>query len=431
MKIVRSSSRGFPRIFNRIRKRGDFEDAGINKAVAQIISDVVRNGDAAVFRYARKFDEADLDKKTCEVSLKEKRQALKLMSDSEMGLLSAAAERIEAFHRKQVSETWRYSDEPGVELGQIVKPLLRVGIYCPGGLASYPSSILMTAIPAKVAGVREVVVTTPAKNGVIAPIIIAAAHVAGVDRIFKAGGAHAVAALAYGTQSFPMVDKIVGPGNAYVAAAKKMVFGQVGIDMIAGPSEICVIADKSADPAMIAADLLSQAEHDRMASAILLTPDEDMAAQAGQHLKIRLAGLSRKSIAGRSVREFGLIVITRSLSEAAEIANSLAPEHLELMVADPERLLPKIENAGAIFMGRYTPEAIGDYLAGPSHVLPTGGSARFSSPLGVYDFVKRTSLVSFSRSALRSHAARAVSFANLEGLEAHAMSVQARFTKKS
>lgn len=431
MKIVRSSDRGFPRIFDRIRKRGDFEDAGINKAVSQIISDVARNGDAAVFRYARKFDGADLDKQTCEVSLQEKRQALKLVSDGEMELLSATAKRIEVFHKKQVSETWRYSEEPGIELGQIVKPLLRVGIYCPGGLASYPSSVLMTAIPAKVAGVREVVVATPAKNGVIAPIIIAAAHVAGVDRIFKIGGAHAVAALAYGTESFPRVDKIVGPGNAFVAAAKKMVFGQVGIDMIAGPSEICIIADKSANPAMIAADLLSQAEHDRMASAILLTPDEDLAAQAKEQLKARIARLSRKSIAGGSIRDFGLIVITRSLFEAAEIANTLAPEHLELMVASPEKLLPKIENAGAIFMGRYTPEAIGDYLAGPSHVLPTGGSARFSSPLGVYDFVKRTSLVSFSRGALKSHAASAVGFASLEGLEAHAMSVQSRFAKKS
>jgi histidinol dehydrogenase len=288
----------------------------------------------------------------------------------------------------------------------------------------------MTAVPAKVAGVQEIILTTPAKQGKITPIIIAAAHLAGVDRIYKIGGAQAVAALAYGTESVPKVDKIVGPGNAFVTAAKKMVFGQVGIDMIAGPSEICVIADRSADPEMIAADLLSQAEHDQLASAVLLTPDEDIAMQTGQQVKIRLAQLSRKIIAGKSIKEFGLIVITRSLDEAVEIAGIFSPEHLELMVSRPESLINKIENAGAIFAGRFTPEAIGDYLAGPSHVLPTGGSARFSSPLGVYDFVKSKSQISFSKSALKSHASKAVSFANLEGLEAHAKSVQSRFTKK-
>lgn len=430
MRIIRSSSKNFPRIFERIRKRGDFEDTGVNKAVAEIISDVVRNGDAAVFKYCRKFDGARLDKQTCEVSRKERQEALKLVPGGDLELLSGAAKRIEAFHKKQVSESWRYSEDPGIELGQIVKPLQRVGIYCPGGLASYPSSVLMTAVPAKVAGVKEVILTTPARKGEIAPIIIAAAHVAGVDRIFKIGGAQAVAALAYGTESIPRVDKIVGPGNAFVAAAKKMVFGQVGIDMIAGPSEICVIADKSADPAMIAADLLSQAEHDQMASAVLLTPEELIAGQTAQQLKIRLARLSRKSIAGKSIKDFGLIVVTQSLDEAVEIAGIFSPEHLELMVAHPEKLIPKVENAGAIFMGRFTPEAIGDYLAGPSHVLPTGGSARFSSPLGVYDFVKRTSLISFSKSALKSHGPGAISLANLEGLEAHAQSVQSRFTKK-
>lgn len=430
MKIIRSTSASFSRIFAKIRKRGDIEDPGISKAVSRILADVKRNGDTAVFKYSRKFDNSKLDSRTCEVSRGERQQALNLVPAGDLELLSAAAKRIEDFHKKQLSGTWRHSAEPGIELGQIIKPLRKVGIYCPGGLASYPSSVLMTAVPAKVAGVTEIILTTPAKEGKIAPIIIAAAHVAQVDRIFKIGGAQAIAALAYGTQSVPRVDKIVGPGNAYVATAKKMVFGQVGIDMIAGPSEICVIADKSADPDMIAADLLSQAEHDALASAVLLTPDEQLAEQTGLQVKARLKQLSRKAIAGQSMNDFGLIVITRSLDEAAEIAAVFSPEHLELMVSKPENLLPKIENAGAVFMGHFTPEAIGDYLAGPSHVLPTGGSARFSSPLGAYDFVKRTSLISFSKSALQRYAAKAAGFANMEGLEAHAKSVEARFTKK-
>ncbi len=430
MRIVRSSDGNFHRLLNKILKRGDFEDTGVGKTVARIISDVARNGDAAVFKYTRKLDGVELTSQTCEVSRKEKQEYLKAVPADDLDLLSAAAKRIEAFHQKQVSGPWRYSEERGIILGQLVRPLQRVGIYCPGGLASYPSTVLMTAIPAKVAGVNDVILTTPARKGKIAPIIIAAAHISGVGRIFKIGGAQAVAALAYGTQSVPRVDKIVGPGNAFVAVAKKMVFGQVGIDMIAGPSEVCIIADESAEPEMIAADLLSQAEHDRMASAVLLTPDESIAEQTARQLKLRLARLSRKSIAAKSIRDFGLTAITRSLEEAVEIAEMISPEHLELMVARPEKLIPRIENAGAIFSGRFTPEAIGDYLAGPSHVLPTGGSARFSSPLGVYDFVKRTSLISFSRTALKKHASGAVKLATLEGLEAHALSVQARFTKK-
>jgi len=430
MKTIKSIDKSFPRVFKRIKGRGDIENPDISNSVRAILNDVMQNGDAAVFKYSLKFDNAKLDKINFEVTRNEKDEALKLVSAGDLDLLSGAAKRIRTFHNKQFSESWRYSDEPGIELGQIVRPLKRVGIYCPGGLASYPSSVLMTAVPARVAGVEEIILTTPAKQGKIAPIIIAAAHIAGVDRIFKLGGAQAIAALAYGTESVPKVDKIVGPGNAYVAAAKKMVFGQVGIDMIAGPSEICIIADKSADPDMIAADLLSQAEHDQLASAVLLTPDEDLATQTGQQVKIRLAQLSRKSIASKSIKDFGLIVITRSLDEAAEIASAFSPEHLELMVSKPESLIPKIENAGAIFAGRFTPEAIGDYLAGPSHVLPTGGSARFSSPLGVYDFVKRTSLISFSKNALKNYSGRAVTFANLEGLEAHAKSVESRFTKK-
>lgn len=430
MKIINSSDKDFPIIFEKIRKRGEIEGTEISKAVKDILSSVLKKGDGAVFKYALKFDSTELDKNNVELSRKEKDQALRLVSPGELKLLSRAAKRIETFHKKQVSRTWRFSAEPGIELGQIVRPLRKVGIYCPGGLAAYPSSVLMTAVPAKVAGVEQLVLTTPARQGRISPVIVAAAHISGVDRIFKIGGAQAIAALAYGTESIPKVDKIVGPGNAFVAAAKKMVFGQVGIDMIAGPSEICVIADKSADPDMIAADLLSQAEHDQLASAVLLTPDKEIAMKTAHQVKIRLAKLSRRSIAGGAIRKFGLIVITQSVDEAAEIASTFAPEHLELMVSRPDALIPKIDNAGAIFAGRFTPEAIGDYLAGPSHVLPTGGSARFSSPLGVYDFIKRTSLICFSQSALKRHATTAVSFARLEGLEAHAKSVESRFTKK-
>jgi histidinol dehydrogenase len=289
----------------------------------------------------------------------------------------------------------------------------------------------MSAIPAKVAGVPEVVLVTPARQGRIDPMIAAAARISGVDRIFRIGGAQAIAALAYGTETVPRVDKIVGPGNVYVAVAKKMVFGQVGIDMIAGPSEICIIADNSADPSMIAADLLSQAEHDRMASAVLLTPDEDIARLSRKSLETRLKGLSRGAIARESIRDYGLIVVTADMKEAVQIANEFAPEHLELMVSRPGALIGKIKNAGAVFAGNFTPEAIGDYLAGPSHVLPTGGSARFSSPLGVYDFEKRMSLVSFSRSGLKKYSRAAEMFATLEGLDAHCESVRARFVKKS
>lgn len=431
MRLISSKDRDFAAIFKAVRMRGRTADPGINKTVASIIADVAENGDTALFKYTKKFDGFTPTPQTLEVTGKEKRELARQVPANVLDLFALAAKRIEAFHERQASGSWSYSDEDGVKLGQIVRPLGRVGVYCPGGLAFYPSSVLMSAIPAKVAGVPEVVLVTPARQGRIDPMIAAAAGISGVDRIFRIGGAQAIAALAYGTETVPRVDKIVGPGNVYVAVAKKMVFGQVGIDMIAGPSEICIIADKSADPSMIAADLLSQAEHDRMASAVLLTPDKDIARLSRKTLETRLKGLSRGAIARESIRDYGLIVVTADMKEAVQIANEFAPEHLELMVSRPGALIGKIKNAGAVFAGNFTPEAIGDYLAGPSHVLPTGGSARFSSPLGVYDFEKRMSLVSFSRSGLKKYSGAAEMFATLEGLDAHCESVRARFAKKS
>lgn len=317
-------------------------------------------------------------------------------------------------------------DEPDVEIGQMISPLKRIGIYAPGGLAPYPSTVLMAAVPARIAGVQEVVLVTPGRNGVIHPLILSAARMSGVNRIFQIGGAQAVAALAFGTVSVPRVDKIVGPGNIYVAMAKKFVFGSVGIDMIAGPSEIVVIADETANPDCVAADLLSQAEHDAMASAILLTPSPALAGQTALSVEAQCAQLPRSMIATQSLADYGAVIVTGTLEEAADIANDIAPEHLELMVSDPKALLGRVRNAGAVFLGHHTPEAVGDYLAGSNHILPTGGTARFASPLGVYDFVKRTSIVSFAEPALRRYGDMIAAFAAAEGLDAHARSITIR-----
>jgi len=313
-----------------------------------------------------------------------------------------------------------------VELGQRILPLARVGIYAPGGLACYPSTVLMTAIPARIAGVGEIILVTPSRDGRLHPLIAAAAALGGVNRIFKIGGAQAIAALAFGTATVPRVDKIVGPGNAYVAAAKKMVFGRVAIDMIAGPSEVLIIADGTGEAAWAAVDLLAQAEHDETASAVILTPDEAFVMAVAGEVDRRLADLPRKEIASRALDAFGAAVVTRDLAEAVALANRFAPEHLELMVQNPRDLLAEIKNAGAIFLGMHAPEALGDYMAGPSHVLPTGGTARFASPLGVYDFVKRTSILSFSREALRRYGTETVHFAEMEGLGGHGNSVRLR-----
>ena len=429
MKIVRTADKSFEREFKRIVNRGKSFDPVFEKKVFAILRDVEKRGDRALFAYTKRFDGVAFTSKTVEVSPLEIRKTLCNVTKQERTILKLAAKRIERYHKRQRIESWSYREE-GVELGQKIVPLNRVGIYTPGGLASYPSTVLMAAIPARIAGVREIVMTTPVGRGGINPIIVVAAQIAGVDRIFKVGGAQAIAALAYGTDTIPAVDKIVGPGNAWVATAKKLVFGRTGIDMIAGPSEILVIADQTAEPAVAAADLLSQAEHDALASAILLTPDEDIAKRVSDEVKEQLKLLSRGSIAVKAIRDYGLIVVTQDLAEAVEVANRFAPEHLELLVKNPRALLAGIRNAGAVFLGPCTPEALGDYLAGPNHILPTGGTARFSSPLGVYDFVKRISVLNFDGKALSKYGKPAAEFAAMEGLDAHGKSILARLRAK-
>ena len=426
MKIIRTSDTDFEPYFQKIRERGRVFDPELWASVGRIVEEVALRGDEALFTYTAKWDGHAVTAATVEASSEERKEAATRIDPEDLAILRLAARRIERFHERQRQEGWSVTDEEGVELGQSILPLARVGIYAPGGLAAYPSTVLMTAIPARIAGVGEIILVTPSRDGELQPMIAAAAELGGVTRIFKVGGAQAIAALAYGTASIPRVDKIVGPGNAYVAAAKKMVFGRVAIDMIAGPSEVLIIADGTGDAAFAAADLLAQAEHDETASAVLLTPDAAFAEAVAAEVTRQLENLSRKGIASRSLAAFGAAVVTRDLSEAVALANRFAPEHLELMVQNPRQLLPEIKNAGAVFLGMYTPEALGDYIAGPNHVLPTGGTARFASPLGVYDFVKRTSILSFTREALLRYGAQTARFTELEGLDGHGKSVRLR-----
>lgn len=430
MKIIFTSEKIFEETLQRITQRGRVFEEAIWTAVKTIVNDVALRGNAALFEYTQKFDQCDLRTDGIEVSGRELDQAISKVTPKDMDILALAAGRIEAFHRKQEVTSWISSDENGIELGQRVLPLERIGIYAPGGLAVYPSTVLMAAIPAKIAGVAEIILVSPAKQGGLNPLIAAAAKLSGVTRIFKIGGAQAIAALAYGTESVPKVDKIVGPGNAYVTAAKKMVYGIVAIDMIAGPSEVLIIADGTADASFAAADLIAQAEHDEMASAILLTPDEKFARQVISEVNAQLVLLPKKSIAVSALESFGAVIVTKDFDEAVTIANRFAPEHLELLVDQPKHLLDRIRHAGAAFLGNFTPEAIGDYMAGPNHILPTGGTARFSSPLGVYDFVKRTSIVSFSEAALGTYGRQAERFAGMEGLEGHGHSISIRLSGK-
>ena len=430
MKIIFTSEKIFEETLQRITQRGRVFEEAIWTAVKTIVNDVALRGNAALFEYTQKFDQCDLRTNGIEVSGRELDQAISKVTPKDMDILALAAGRIEAFHRKQEVTSWISSDENGIELGQRVLPLERIGIYAPGGLAVYPSTVLMAAIPAKIAGVAEIILVSPAKQGGLNPLIAAAAKLSGVTRIFKIGGAQAIAALAYGTKSVPKVDKIVGPGNAYVTAAKKMVYGIVAIDMIAGPSEVLIIADGTADASFAAADLIAQAEHDEMASAILLTPDEKFARQVISEINAQLVLLPKKSIAVSALESFGAVIVTKDFDEAVTIANRFAPEHLELLVDQPKHLLDRIRHAGAAFLGNFTPEAIGDYMAGPNHILPTGGTARFSSPLGVYDFVKRTSIVSFSEAALGTYGRQAARFAGMEGLEGHGHSISIRLSGK-
>ncbi|MBQ7948705.1 MAG: histidinol dehydrogenase [Clostridia bacterium] len=399
--------------------------ASVEGVVAEIIAEVIKNKDAALKAYAQKFDGVTLD--ALEVTQAEIDAAYEKADKAFVTVLEEAAANIRQFHTKQVREGFEIQREDGVIIGQKVTPIEKVGLYVPGGTAAYPSTVLMDAIPAKIAGCKEIVmVTPPAKDGSVNPDILTAAKVAGVTRIFKVGGAQAVAALAYGTESVPKVDKIVGPGNAYVAEAKKQVFGKVSIDMIAGPSEILVLADDTNDPAHVAADLLSQAEHDKMASAVLVTDSADFAEKVSQELERQIPLLPRREIARKSIDDNGKIIVADDLMQAIDIANEIAPEHLELCVDNPFDYLDKIQHAGSIFMGKYCPEALGDYFAGPNHTLPTSGTAKFSSPLSVDDFVKKTQYSYYTETALDKVADKVAMFANKEGLQAHARSATAR-----
>jgi len=425
MNIKRLSTKqtGFNAELDKLLAFEETADEKLEATVAGILADVRKRGDAAVLEYTKRFDRLTLQHAAAmELSRAELRAAFDGLPVEQCNALEQAAQRVTDYHKKQVQTSWSYTDDDGTLLGQQVTPLDRVGLYVPGGKAAYPSSVLMNALPAKVAGVSELVMVVPTPDGVKNPLVLAAAYLAGVDRVFTIGGAQAVAALAYGTATIPKVDKIVGPGNAYVAAAKRRVFGVCGIDMIAGPSEILVICDGQTDPDWIAMDLFSQAEHDELAQAILLSPDAKFIEAVAQSADRLLEQMPRRDIIRTALELRGALIHVADLDEACVISNRIAPEHLELSVADPQAWLPKLKHAGAIFLGRYTSEAIGDYCAGPNHVLPTSGTARFSSPLGVYDFQKRSSLIQVSSQGAQKLGDIASVLAFGEGLQAHAQS---------
>lgn len=407
-----------------IFKRDEEKETGISETVSKILKDVRENGDSALKKYAMKFDGAAPEK--LEAGKEELEEAVSHADEEFLHILEKAAAHIRAFHEKQKRTDFVVTERNGVVLGQKVMALDKVGLYVPGGTASYPSTVLMDCIPAKIAGVKEVIMVTPAKDGKLNPDVAAAAKVAGVDRVFKIGGAQAVAALAYGTESVPRVDKIVGPGNAFVAEAKRQVFGKVSIDMIAGPSEILVIADGKSNPVIVAADMLSQAEHDKMASAVLVTDSRELAEKVAAELERQIPLLPRAEIARASIDNFGKIIIADSIEQAIEASNEIAPEHLEVCLDDPFKYLASIRHAGSVFLGRNAPEALGDYFAGPNHTLPTSGTARFSSPLSVDDFVKKSSFTYYTAEALAEEAGEIAKFARREGLEAHARSALIR-----
>ena len=422
-----ASANGFAAEFDLLIAFEAAQDAAVDAAVAGIVADVRARGDAALLEYTARFDRVQA---SCVADLaipaQAMRRAYENLPDEQRDALTIAASRVRAYHERQKGASWSYREADGTELGQRVTPLDRVGLYVPGGKAAYPSSVLMNAIPAQVAGVREIVMVVPTPDGVRNPLVLAAAHLAGVTQAWTIGGAQAIAALAYGTASVPAVDKICGPGNAYVAAAKRRVFGAVGIDMVAGASEILVIADASANPRWVAIDLFSQAEHDEMAQAILLSPDAALLDAVEAEARAWLATMPRAPIIAAAFARRGALVKVRDLDEACALANRVAPEHLELAVADPDALLPRIRHAGAIFLGHFASEPLGDYCAGPNHVLPTGRTARFSSPLGVYDFEKRSRVLRISAEGARSLGIVAATLAHGEGLTAHARSAEAR-----
>ena len=405
-------------------------DADVDAVVAAILDDVRRDGDAALIRYSKKFDGLDLTPATLRVGEAEIETALRACPADALAALQLAAGRIEDFHRRQLPQDIDYTDRDGIRLGLRWTAIAAAGLYVPGGTAAYPSSVLMNALPARVAGVPRVAMCVPSPRGTLNPLVLAAARLAGVTEIYRVGGAQAVGALAYGTATIAAVDKIVGPGNAYVAAAKRRVFGTVGIDTIAGPSEILVVADRFNDPSWIAADLLSQAEHDPAAQAILITDDAAFAAVVIEAVEGHLKTLPRAAIARQSWKDFGVVITVGALADAVPLIDRIAPEHLELAVADPDALAARVRNAGAIFLGRYAPEALGDYVAGPNHVLPTGRSARFASGLGVLDFMKRTSLIGCDVDGFAALAPAAETLARAEGLDAHALSLAVRTNRK-
>lgn len=408
-----------------IKQRTEAVKSDVYKIVDDILKDVRDRGDEAVTQYTKSFDKVELF--NFEVTVKEKEEALAIVDDEFMEAMNLAKDNIWDYHEKQKQKSWMVTKEDGVIMGQNVRALERVGIYVPGGTAAYPSTVLMNAIPAKVAGVKEIImVTPPTKDGKVNPFILAAAKIAGVDKIYKIGGAQAIGALAFGTKSIPKVDKIVGPGNIYVALAKKNVFGYVDIDMIAGPSEILVISDHDGDASYIAADLMSQAEHDILASSILITTSIELAQKVKCQLEIQVEALSRKEIIKKSLKDYGCILVVNSISKAIELANLIAPEHLELMCKDPFELLGEIKNAGSIFLGQYSPEPLGDYMAGPNHVLPTSGTARFFSPLSVDNFIKKSSFLYYTEKALDKVSAKIIRIADTEGLTAHSNSIKVR-----
>jgi histidinol dehydrogenase len=426
MKIVELRRNDSEKHLRGLRTSVSVSDPELESVVRKIVDDVKRGGDRALFKYSKKFDRVELNKRKVKVTEREIEKAHEQVSKELISDLTSAARRIREFHRYKMPESNLYRDNLGNELGWLIRPIEKAGLYVPGGKAAYPSTVLMTAIPAKVAGVEEVTLVTPAPGGNISPAVLVAARIAGVDSIYKVGGAQAVAALAYGTESVPKVDKIVGPGNIYVTIAKKLVFGEVDIDMIAGPSEVLIIADGSAPAAWVAADLLAQAEHDEMAVPILVTDSQKYAKEVKKEVSAQLKALKRKDIAGESVKKQGRIFVVKSIDMAAQVANMLAPEHLELCVKKPKSLLKKIKHAGAIFLGSMSTEAFGDYIAGPSHVLPTGGAARFSSPLSVYDFLRMPSVISISKRGFSDLSGSVMNLAYSEELEAHALSVKIR-----
>ncbi len=430
MLILNTKSSNFQEEFAKILNRSELDIEQVTPIVSNIINEIKAKGDAAVIEHIAKFDRWNPksgDDLLVDPSIMQK--AYENLDEKLKAALHLAYDRIKAYHEKQMPKSWIDFEKDGTILGQKVTPVARAGLYIPGGKAAYPSTLLMNAIPAQVAGVEEIVVTTPTPDNEINELLLAACHLCGIEKVYKVGGASAIAALAFGTETIPKVDVITGPGNIFVATAKKLVYGEVNIDMIAGPSEIGIIADESANPRYVAIDLLSQAEHDEMASSILITTSKELAQNVDKEVEAFLQQLKRKEIAQKSIQERGAIIVTECMSEAIDLMNEIAPEHLEIMTKNPFELLPKIKNAGAIFLGEHTPEPIGDYIAGPNHTLPTGGTAKFYSPLSVEHFLKKSSVINFSCQAMRNIGEAAAILAHTEGLEAHAKSIEERLKK--